>query len=157
MLEKWLYQGGIPAMPSRYTLGLLYGKKTNYIMRIGGNLSTKHNQSLIIESISKPDSWYCGSAWEEPIKKIQNSGVVQDARKCAASFPVPSCVEEVTRSFNGSLLLLMFCKIDLVCPGHIWYTAFPISPLNTPVLLSQLDMRLSHRYNIITASLFMLV
>lgn len=126
-------------------------------MRIRRNLNTKHNQSRIIESVIKPDSWYCGSAWEETIKKMQNSGVVQDAWKCATSFPVPSCVGTVTRSFNGSLPPLMFCKIEPVCTGHIWYTAFPISPLNTPVLLSQLDMRLSHRNSFIAALPFMLV
>lgn len=55
---------------------------------------------------------------------------------CYVFFLVPSCVRAVTRSFYGSLLLLMFCKTDSILPRtHVACSLSPLNPLNTLVSL----------------------
>lgn len=78
---------------------------------------------------------------------------------CYAFFLVSSCVRAVTRSFYGSLLLLMFCKINSILPRtHLACFLSLLNPLNTLVSpLPQLDMRLSRGYNFIILSPFMLI
>ena len=72
---------------------------------------------------------------KKTIKK-KTSGVAQAARKCSAFFPVHSRVRAATRSFYGSLLLLMFCKIACILPRtHLACCLSPLSPLNTLVSL----------------------
>lgn len=135
VLEKWLYMGRISAIPSHYAVDLSYPKNTDYVRKIKRNLSIKHIQGLIIESISKPDLILQLSMWRT-FKTPPNPRVSQTARKCAMLFGVCSPVRAVTRSFYGSLLLLMFCKIDSFLPRtHLAHCLSPLSPLNTLVSL----------------------
>lgn len=76
----------ISAILSHYTVDLLYPKNTDYVRKMKRILSIKHTQGLIIESISKPNFWFCSSACEEPLKTPKNSRVAQTARKCAMFF-----------------------------------------------------------------------
>lgn len=157
---KWLYKCRIFTILSHYAMGLLHPSK-NYIRRIKRNLSIKHIQGLIIESVSKPDSWFSSSACEKPIKKKKPPklwGRPDCKEMCYVFFPVPSRVRAATTSFYGSLLLLMFCKIDFILPmTHLACCLSPQALWILLFLLSQLDMKLSCRYNFITTSLFMLV